>query len=82
MKNLRFRLVTFFLHVKPDLLILVSGYSESYSQIYFTTLFIFLSLINVLVYDVFLHLIYKIIIIIIIIIIITITITNMVFIKI
>ena len=29
MKHLRFRLVTFFLQVKPDLLILVSSYSES-----------------------------------------------------
>ena len=39
MKNLRFRLVTFFLHVKPDLLILVSGYSESLANLFYNTFY-------------------------------------------
>ena len=55
MKHLCFRLVTFFLHVKPDLLILVSGYSESCK---FKKFFTLLLLVNVHVYNVFLRLIY------------------------
>ena len=43
MKHLCFGLVTFFLHIKPDLLILVSG----------------IILVNVSVFNVFLHLIYR-----------------------
>ena len=58
MKHLCFTLVTFFLHVKPDLLISVPGHSESLVN-YFKTLFVLLLLVNVRVYDVFLRLIYK-----------------------
>ena len=36
MKHFCFRLVAFFLHVKPDLQILVSGYSESFYFITFS----------------------------------------------
>ena len=57
MKLLCFRLVTFFLHVKPDLLILVQAIVRVL-QIYFKTLFISLLLINVRLYNVFLRLIY------------------------
>ena len=34
MKFLRFRLVTFFLHVKPDLLISGSAYSEGFVNLF------------------------------------------------
>ena len=57
MKHLCFRLVTFFLHVKPDLLILVSGYTDSRKFI-LKRFFMLLLLVNVRVYNVFLHLIY------------------------
>ena len=56
MKHLCFRLVTFFLHVKPDLLILVS--IVKVLQIYFKTLFNLLLLVNVRVCNVSLRLIY------------------------
>ena len=57
MKHLCFRLVTFFLHVKPDLLILVQAIVRVV-QIYFKKL-ILLLLVNVRVYNVFPRLIYK-----------------------
>ena len=58
MKLLCFRIVTFFLHVKPDLLILVQAIVRVL-YIYFKTLFTLLLLVNVRVYDVFLRLIFK-----------------------
>ena len=57
MRHLCFRLVTFFLHVKPDLLILVQAIVRVV-QIYFKKL-ILLLLVNVRVYNVFPRLIYK-----------------------
>ena len=57
MRHLCFRLVTFFLHVKPDLLILVQAIVRVV-QIYFKKL-ILLRLVNVRVYNVFPRLIYK-----------------------
>ena len=59
MKLSCFRLVTFFLHVKPALLILVQAVVRVL-QIYFKTLFILLLLVIVRVYNVFLRLIYNI----------------------
>ena len=58
MKQLCFRLVTFILHVDPDLLIIMTCYSESLA-IYFKTLFILLLLVNFRAYNVFLRLIYE-----------------------
>ena len=63
MKHLCFRLVTFSLHVKPDLLILVSGYSEFckfiLKRFLFNSFYLndFLLLVNVRVCNVFLRLI-------------------------
>ena len=56
MKFLCFRLVTFFLHVKPDLLILVQA-TVRVLYIYFKTLFTLLLLVNVRVHNVFVRLI-------------------------
>ena len=56
MKLLCFRLVTFFLHVKPDLLILVQA-TVRVLYIYFKTLFTLLLLVNVRVHNVFVRLI-------------------------